>query len=116
MPPNVISSCPEEESKIDLIDYDQIIYCQAHGNYTRLYMEMNKCILICKLLKFYENTLPRVKFIRINRSCIINKNFILQINRNNKVVLKENTELFISKRRKKKVFKELSYSHIVLKT
>jgi two-component system LytT family response regulator len=115
MQPNTATPCSKEESKIALIDYDQIIYCQAHGNYTRLFWGMNKCILICKLLKYFENELLCKTFIRINRSIIINMNFVLYIKGNNRVVLKDNIELSISKRRRKKVFSELSDHYIALK-
>jgi two-component system LytT family response regulator len=115
MQPNTATPCAEEESKTDLIAFDQIIYCKAHGNYTMLYLIENKRLFLCKLLKYLERKLPCTTFIRIHRSIIINKNFVLHVKGNNRVVLKDNIELFISKRRRQKVFSELSDFHISFK-
>ena len=62
----------------------EIIYCQADGNYTDLYMTNNEKQTVTINIGKLEHILPNTKFSKINRSVIINKQFLTEINRKDK--------------------------------
>lgn len=71
----------------------EIIYCQASGNYTDLLLaNENKQTITINIGKL-EYLLPESKFSKINRSVIINKQFLTEINRKDKkCILRVNDE------------------------
>jgi len=61
--------------KIELIDSEQIAYCQAAGDYVDLYLRDNKHILYSGNLKDLETQLPST-FLRVHRSYLVNMDYI----------------------------------------
>jgi hypothetical protein len=61
--------------KIELIDSEQIAYCQAAGDYVDLYLSDNKHILFSGNLKELETQLPST-FLRVHRSYLVNMDYI----------------------------------------
>ncbi len=57
---------------IDLIPYNDIIYCKADDNYTTFYLCSGEKILASKTLKHYGEILPENQFVRIHKSYIVN--------------------------------------------
>ncbi len=71
----------------------EIIYCQAEGNYTDLYLSTEEKQTITINVGRLEHILPNSKFSKINRSVIINKQFLTEINRKEKkCILRVNDE------------------------
>ena len=56
-----------------------IIYIKSDGNYTYVFSEGEKEIMLRKLIKEWEELLPANQFIRIHQSTIINIDFIDKI-------------------------------------
>lgn len=77
-----------------LTNLAEIYLLEADGNYTKFYFR-NKGILKLISLKILEEELPPEHFIKVNRSQIINKNFISSIKDNgrNLVIALQNGEL-----------------------
>jgi two-component system, LytTR family, response regulator len=88
------------------VDANNIIRCEASSNYTKLFFTNQQPLLIAKTLSDCANAIKSNNFIRINRSQLINKNFIAQIQINGDIFLKDGTVCNIS-RRKKKEAKEM---------
>ena len=86
----------------NLIDIDSIMWCEASGNYTIIFMEGKRKLIASKQLKHYENILTEVGFFRIHRSLLVN---IKQVSKviENTVVMKNKVELTISRRNKRNV-------------
>lgn len=105
----------ERTSETNIVDFNEIIYCKAEGNYTRIYFQ-NMNIIVTKVLKCYESILPTGIFIRIHKSYIVNINFILCFKGNKRVLLKTNIELPVSRRRRSFIVKELSRSYLIVKS
>lgn len=59
----------------------EIIYCQADGNYSDLFMTGREKQTITINIGKLEKMLPDSKFIKISRSLIINKQFLVEVNR-----------------------------------
>lgn len=53
-----------------------IVYCKADLNYTHVYTDDNKSILISKPISYIERLLPEKLFYRIHKSHLVNLHFI----------------------------------------
>ncbi len=92
---------------IRMIDLNEIIYCKAEGNYTRIYTKNNNFV-VTKVLKFVESILPKNIFLRIHKSYLINMNYVIGFKHKNTMILETNIELPIARRRKAKILKKIS--------
>ena len=84
------------------LKFDDILYCQADNNYTNVYVRgYKRPFLFSNTLKLVENCLDR-RFYRINRSVLINLEYIsfLDINDEKEVKLKNGEEFSLAVRRK----------------
>lgn len=61
---------------IIMVDPLEIIYCTSEGNYTNLYFDDNKTLLVSKTLKGVAEMLPDELFCRIHHSHMVNLNFV----------------------------------------
>lgn len=58
----------------------KIVFCKAESNYTKVTLLNEKSIIVTKsLCHFYEETLCFPQFIRINRSTVINKRYLIEV-------------------------------------
>jgi two-component system LytT family response regulator len=57
---------------IELIQYDEIIYCKSDGNYTTLALISNRKMTVSKQLKYFEENIFSEQFIRIHKSYLVN--------------------------------------------
>ncbi|MCB0651750.1 MAG: response regulator transcription factor [Saprospiraceae bacterium] len=60
------------QDKIQLIKIDEIIRCEANGNYTTFYFEQGNSLLVTKTLKEFDQTLTPQHFLRVHQSHLIN--------------------------------------------
>lgn len=69
------------EGRIYKIEYDELLYAEAQGNYTKIVTEKH---VITPAITFtnFEKMLPAVQFIRIHRSFIVNRSKIDHIDGN----------------------------------
>lgn len=84
-----------------------IIRCEALGNYTKFFVDDGKNYLISKTLGEYDSLLTPQHFIRTHKSHLINKRFISFIDHDGFVVLKDNSRVEVSRRRKEEVMEAL---------
>jgi DNA-binding LytR/AlgR family response regulator len=91
---------PHKEHRKLLCEASKNIVClEANINYTTFKLQTGKTQTMSYNLAMYDTLLPAT-FIRVNRSCIINKSFIESLNsENKKIILKDGTEFQISRRR-----------------
>jgi len=85
----------------------EIIRCEAIGNYTKFYAEKGKTYLISKTLGEYDVLLTPQNFIRTHKSHLVNKKFISFIDHDGFAVLKDNSRVEVSRRRKEEVMMAL---------
>lgn len=57
---------------IELVPWNEIIYCKSDNNYCELYLTDNRRIIASKTLKHFETNLPSIHFSRIHKSYLIN--------------------------------------------
>jgi DNA-binding LytR/AlgR family response regulator len=95
------------DGKIYKIYYDDLLYAEAQGNYTKIVTATN--ILLPKMpFSSLEELLPGSLFLRTHRSFIINKSKIGHIEGNR--VFINNTEIPIGTNYKETLLKELGFS------
>ncbi|HJW27880.1 MAG TPA: LytTR family DNA-binding domain-containing protein [Saprospiraceae bacterium] len=97
---------PTKEGVHFLLPSD-IIRCEALGNYTRFFVTSGKSYLISKTLGEYDTLLGPQHFIRTHKSHLVNKKFISFIDHDGFAVLKDNTKIEVSRRRKEEVMEAL---------
>src|SRR6185369_6561894 len=92
---------PQREG-YEFVDVASIIYCQAEGAYTRVFIVDKKNMLISRTLGDVEELLPPEMFQRIHHSTLINITYISQFLRTDGgyVVLKNGEKLSVSKGKK----------------
>ena len=85
----------------------EIIRCEAVGNYTKFFNDKGKTYLISKTLGEYDALLSPYNFIRTHKSHLVNKKFISFIDHEGFAVLKDNSKIEVSRRRKEEVLSAL---------
>jgi two-component system LytT family response regulator len=58
--------------EVRFISFDDIVYCSAQVNYTRIFTRNGKSLLCSKTLKEIEKKLPGDDFLRIHHSHLVN--------------------------------------------
>jgi two-component system, LytTR family, response regulator len=85
----------------------EIVRCEAIGNYTKFFTEKGKTYLISKTLGEYDALLAPHNFIRTHKSHLVNKKSISFIDHDGFAVLKDNSRVEVSRRRKEEVMTAL---------
>ena len=88
------------DGKLMFLQPDEIIYCESDGNYSTIYLENEKKILISTPLKQLEEKLTD-DFFRIHHSYIINMNKVQEYLKNDSyVILSNNIKIPVSRQKK----------------
>lgn len=94
------------------LNTSEIIRINGNVNYSEIITANGKKYLIAKTLKKYEQHLE-FPFFRGSKSCIINLNFLVNIDSAGSIVhLKDGYELTISRRRRGKLLEILNHLYI----
>lgn len=97
---------------VTVIEQEDILYCKADGRYTQIFLGKDHSILTSRLLKDIESVLSKKNFCRIHHSYLINLNHITGIRDHRKLILKDNIEVPIAKRRNKNLFSSIAKLNI----
>ncbi len=89
---------------------NNIVYCQADENYTKIFTNRNEVILVAKTLKNIDEILSNEIFFRIHKSYIVNMNYIKSYSKSDgfKVMLENKVELDVATRRNEDFIKALT--------
>jgi len=89
--------------KIVFVNISDILYCEASGVYTNIYLNDGKKIIASKPLGDFESQLSQHKFFRIHHSTLINLKHIKEFQRFNGgyVVMQNDVKLEVSHRKRK---------------
>ena len=93
-----------------IVKPDNIIYCQADQNYTRVFTSDSKELLISKPLNHIEDLLSVDCFFRIHKSYLVNLNFINAYHKVDGpfVILENGIKLPVATRRNKEFINALT--------
>lgn len=105
-------AAPKVEGKItipvqngfEVLEIDQILYCQADDNYTEIHLQQGRK-LVSKTLKYFETILQDNGFARVHKSYLVNVNAVTQYKKGKggSVVLSSGKEIMVSPSRKKEL-------------
>jgi two-component system, LytTR family, response regulator len=91
------------------LEVDKIIRCEADLNYTRFILVEGKTFISSKTLKEYEDLLSvHNNFLRVHRSHLVNMDFVLKFRNEGSLVLKDQSIVPVSRRRKEDVLRRFS--------
>lgn len=95
------------QNGFEVLQIEDILYCQADDNYTRIFLQ-DKKKLVSKTLKYFETLLAESGFARVHKSYLVNINAITEYRKGKggSVVLQNGKEIMVSPARKKEL---LSY-------
>ena len=96
-----------ERDKVSFVAIKDITRCSADGNYTTFHFSNGETKVVSKTLKTIELQLPETLFYRVHHSVIINLNYVKEYNKEDGgyVVLNDNTNISVSRRKKDDFFK-----------
>jgi two-component system LytT family response regulator len=97
------------QDKIQLIKIENIIRCEADGNYTSFYVQSEKALLVTKTLKEFDKTLSPHRFLRVHQSHLINTNQIKEFIKidGGYLVMRDGAKIPVSVRKRAQVIKFL---------
>ncbi len=92
-------------------DISNIMYLQAEGSYTNVYIKGKKKEIVSKNLKEFENILPTSLFCRVHHSHIININFVKKYfkGRGGYIEMENGTNIEVSVRKKNDFFEKFKH-------
>lgn len=89
------------DGKLLFLKSDEILYAESDGNYSTIFLENGKKIVLTKKLKDINEILPSDRFFRVHNSYIINLNKIKEfIKTDGYVVLSSNHKIPVSRQKK----------------
>jgi len=84
---------------IQFFKVSEIIRLEGERNYTQFHLTGNRNYLSSKTLKEYEEILAEKGFVRIHKSHLVNSKFVSSVDSDGKMILKDHSEVEISRRR-----------------
>lgn len=97
---------------VEIIDINSLLRVEAVSNYSKLFFQDGKTLVVAKLLSWFEKKLAAAHFIRLHRGHLVNIRYIKACDNhsNGEVVLVNNERLAVS-RRKRPDFKKAIYRY-----
>lgn len=86
---------------------NQIIRLEAESNYTRFFFTDKRPLIVAKTLGEYDELLAPHGFIRTHRTHLVNRIYVESFQPDGFLVLKDNTKVEVSRRRKEEVLESL---------
>jgi two-component system LytT family response regulator len=85
--------------------YEKIIRIQSIDNYSKIIFDNNTSLVVSKVLRWFENSLPADRFIRVHRSHLLNNTHICNMDdvANDLLILSNGEHIRISRRKKSRV-------------
>lgn len=82
----------------EVVEAEEVIFCKAEENFTRFRLESGREVMICRTLKYYQEILQPLDFLRIHKSYLINLQHVKKYRkgRGGEVTLVDGTELPVS--------------------
>lgn len=87
--------------RIYSVDVADIVRMESDGNYTKVYLNDGKRIMVSKTMKEFDELLTDTGFVRVHHSHLINMNFLFCFEKSEgHIVMKDNSIVPVSNRKK----------------
>ncbi len=102
---NIEKIIVKTSESIHVINVSDIIFCQSDKGYTTLYLTNSQKIMASKILREYEELLPKNTFMRVHQSFLVNLNHLLRYDKKDKnyLVTTDKHQIPVSHRLKTKL-------------
>ncbi len=92
-----------------IVHFDEIVRCEANGNYTCVYFYDESFLMLTKTLKHYASKLETHGFLRIHKTHLVNLKYVRSYvkGKNPYVVLKDGSNVEVSLRKKQVLVEQL---------
>ena len=87
---------------------NEIIRCEAVGNYTRFVLKDKRPLLTSHTLKEYDDLLTEQKFLRVHRAHLVNADFISSFSKEHEIKMKDGSVIPVSRRKWEHIKQKLS--------
>lgn len=96
--------------RIEFVEVHKIIRCQGEGNYSHIWFEGNKHLLVAKTLVEFEDLLQEYSFFRVHKTHLVNmKHVVAWLKTDGGILQLSNGDIVaVSRRRKDEVLKILN--------
>lgn len=100
--PQKLKLCIHSVKGFEVLDIKDIMYCEAHGNYTNFHFTNRSMICASKPIHEYEALLEDSQFIRVHKSYLVNIEYIKEYVRGEggSVILTGGQQVEVSRRKK----------------
>lgn len=95
---------------LQVLQLKEIIFLKSEGSYTNFVLTGNRKIMVSKPLKFYQDLLPEKWFLRPHQSYLVNTTCIDRYIKTGYIILKDQTQIPVSVRKKEVVVQKLTQS------
>lgn len=92
------------DGKIYFLDPSEIMYCESDGNYTTIFLANGQKLVLTQILKLIEEKLPSELFFRVHNSFIVNLSKVREFQKNDALLILENSKSIPVSRTKKSLF------------
>jgi len=89
---------------------DEIIRCEAVGNYTRFILKDKKPLLTSHTLKEYDDLLAEQNFLRVHRAHLVNPGYITSFSKEHEIKMYDGSVIPVSRRKLENIKQKLSIS------
>lgn len=86
-------------SGTEIVNHASVIRVEAISNYSKLYFDNGRTLVVAKVLKWFDEKLSNTNFIRIHRRHLVNGSAVVAVS-GNSMQLSTQEWLAISKRKK----------------
>lgn len=94
--------------RIEFADVGKIIRCQGEGNYTHIWFEDDKHLLVSKTLVEFEELLHEYNFVRVHKTHLVNLKYVKAYIKTDSILKLSSGECIpVSRRRKENVLERL---------
>jgi two-component system LytT family response regulator len=89
---------------------NEIIRCEAVGNYTRFVLKDKRPLLTSHTLKEYDELLSEQNFLRVHRAHLINSGYVSSFSKDHEIKMKDGSVIPVSRRKWDVIKQKLSVS------
>lgn len=95
---------------LTLVGVNDIIRCEADGNYTRFFLQNREQLIVSKTLKDFETLLGEMNFLRVHHSHLVNIDHVKKYVRGEGgvVIMSDTAAVPVSRRKKEELIRRLS--------
>lgn len=90
------------------VGINDILYCQAEGSYTHLYLTSGQSVKVCRKLKTVQTSLSAEVFVRVHHSYVVNLSHVISFNNLDQINLSNGMQLGVSRSRRNELLERFT--------